>query len=79
MFIEQTNQTKTLETEKQQKEKIVSKIKKNEQFYRNQLNQQKKQAQEIEDQIKKIIEEEIRKAREESGNKQFRITTNSKL
>lgn len=66
LFIEQTNQTKTLETEKKQKEKIVSKIKKNENFYRNQLSQQKKQAQEIEDQIKKIIEEEIRKAREEA-------------
>lgn len=66
LFLEQINQTKTLEIEKQQKEKIVSKIKKNEQFYRNQLNQQKKEAQEIEEQIKRIIEEEIRKAREEA-------------
>ena len=66
LFVEQTNQTKILELEKQQKEKIVSKIKKNEQFYRDQLNQQKKQAQEIERQIKRIIEEEIRKAREEA-------------
>jgi len=66
LFIEQTNQTIILETEKQQKEQIVSKIKKNELFYRNQLNQQKLQAQEIEDQIKAIIEDEIRKAREEA-------------
>lgn len=66
LFIEQTKQTKTLEIERQEKEKIISKIKNNEQFYRNQLNQQKKQAQEIEDKIKRIIEEEIRKAREEA-------------
>tara|TARA_B100000683_G_scaffold248488_1_gene261736 strand:- start:1031 stop:2284 length:1254 start_codon:yes stop_codon:yes gene_type:complete len=66
LYIEQTNQTKKLETEKEQKEKIVSNIKDNEQFYRNQLNQKRKHAQEIEDQIKKIIEEEIRRAREEA-------------
>ena len=66
LFIEQTNQTKILETEKQQKEKIVYSIKENEQFYRNQLNKKRKHAQEIEDQIKKIIEEEIRRAREEA-------------
>ena len=41
LFIEQTNQTKKLEIEKQQKEKIVSKIKNNEQFYRNQLKSTK--------------------------------------
>ena len=66
LYIEQTNQTKKLETEKEQKEKIVSNIKDNEHFYRNQLNQKRKQAQEIEDQIKKIIKEEIRRAREEA-------------
>ena len=52
LFVEQTIQTQKLATEKQQKEEIVTKIKKNEQFYRDKLNQQKKQAQEIEDQIK---------------------------
>ena len=66
LYIEQTNQTKKLETEKEQKEKIVSNIKDNEHFYRNQLNKKRKHAQEIEDQIKKIIEEEIRRAREEA-------------
>ena len=66
LYIEQTNQTKKLETEKEQKEKIVSNIKDNEHFYRNQLTQKRKHAQEIEDQIKKIIEEEIRRAREEA-------------
>ena len=71
LFVEQTNQKKILEIEKQQKEKIVSKIKKDEQFYRDQLNQQKKQAQEIEKQIKSIIEEEIRKAREEAEKNNF--------
>ena len=61
----QINQTRILEIENQQKEKIVSKIKKNEQFYRNQLNQQNKEAQEIEEQIKRIIEDETRKARDQ--------------
>ena len=60
------NQKKQLELTKNENFKIVSEIKKNEQFYKDKLNQKKIEAQEIEKQIKQIIEEEIRKAREEA-------------
>jgi septal ring factor EnvC (AmiA/AmiB activator) len=66
LFSEKQIKNKTLEKEKNNNSRIVSEIKQNEQHYRNKLNQQKKEAKEIEEQIKKIIEEEIRKSREEA-------------
>ena len=66
IFSNKESEKKTLEFEKNNNSKIVSEIKKNEQYYRNKLNKQKKEAREIEDKIKKIIEEEIRKSREEA-------------
>ena len=66
LFSEKQIENKIIEEEKNNNSKIVSEIKQNEQHYRNKLNQQKKEAKEIEEQIKKIIEEEIRKSREEA-------------
>ena len=66
IFSNKEFENKTLELEKNNNSKIVSEIKKNEQHYRNKLNEQKKEAKVIEEQIKKIIEEEIRKSREEA-------------
>ena len=60
------NQTKQLKLTKNENSQIVSEIKKNEQFYKDKLQQKKVEAQEIEKQIKQIIEEEIRRAREEA-------------
>ena len=65
-FSEKNNQTETLESEKNRNSEIVSRIKENEQFYRQELLDKKKESQKIEDEIKKIIEEEIRKARAEA-------------
>ena len=66
LFSEKKTENKIIEEEKNNNSNIVSEIKQNEQHYRNKLNQQKKKAKEIEEQIKKIIEEEIRKSREEA-------------
>ena len=66
LFSEKKTENKIIEEEKNNNSNIVSEIKQNEQHYRNKLNQQRKEAKEIEEQIKKIIEEEIRKSREEA-------------
>jgi len=66
IFSNKEFENKILELEKNNNSKIVFEIKKNEQHYRNKLNEQKKEAKEIEEQIKKIIEEEIRKSRAEA-------------
>ena len=66
LFAEKKTENKILEEEKNNNSKIISEIKLNEQHYRNKLDQQKIEAKEIDEQIKKIIEEEIRKSREEA-------------
>ena len=65
-FEEQIIQSKKLNQEIIRSKEIIEKIKQNEQFYKTKLIQQQQQVKEIEDKIKKIIEEEIRKAREEA-------------
>ena len=66
IFSNKESENKTLELEKNNNSKIVSEIKKNEQYYRKILKQQEKEAKVIEEQIRKLIEEEIRKSREEA-------------
>ena len=58
-FEEQINQSKKLDQEIIRSREIIETIKENEQFYKNKLIQQQQQMKEIEDKIKKIIEEEI--------------------
>ena len=66
IFSNKESENKILELEKNNNSKIVSEIKKNEQYYRKILKQQEKEAKVIEEQIRKLIEEEIRKSREEA-------------
>ena len=65
-FVEQINHSRKLDQEIIRSREIIDKIKENEQFYKTKLIQQQQQVKEIEDKIKKIIEEEIRKARDEA-------------
>ena len=60
------SESKNLQSEKNKNSLIVNKIKQNEQFYRTELANKKIESKAVDDQIKKIIEEEIRKARLEA-------------
>jgi septal ring factor EnvC (AmiA/AmiB activator) len=60
------SESKNLQSEKNKNSLIVNKIKQNEQFYRTELTNKKIESKAVDDQIKKIIEEEIRKARVEA-------------
>ena len=60
------SESKNLQSEKNKNSLIVNKIKQNEQFYRTELANKKIESKAVGDQIKKIIEEEIRKARLEA-------------
>jgi septal ring factor EnvC (AmiA/AmiB activator) len=60
------SESKNLQSEKNKNSLIVNKIKQNEQFYRTDLANKKIESKAVDDQIKKIIEEEIRKARVEA-------------
>ena len=66
LLLEEKTENKTLQDEKNNNSKIILEIKSNEQHYRNKLNEQKIQVKKIDEKIKKIIEEEIRKSREEA-------------
>ena len=70
------SESEKLQTEKKKNSIIVNKIKQNEQFYRTKLANKKKESQLIDNQIKLIIEEEIRKTREkaEKNNKGAPLT-----
>ena len=60
------SESKNLQSEKNKNSLIVNKIKQNEQFYRTELANKKIESKAVDNQIKKIIEEEIRKARVEA-------------
>jgi septal ring factor EnvC (AmiA/AmiB activator) len=60
------SESKNLQSEKNKNSLIVNKIKQNEQFYRTELANKKIESKAVDVQIKKIIEEEIRKARLEA-------------
>jgi septal ring factor EnvC (AmiA/AmiB activator) len=60
------SESKNLQSEKNKNSLIVTKINQNEQFYRTELVNKKIESKAVDDQIKKIIEEEIRKARLEA-------------
>ena len=63
---------------KQEKQELVNKLSKSEQVFKKQLQDKQKQAIALDDKIRKIIEEEIKKAREEAekrkGNKGYSLT-----
>jgi len=63
---------------KGEKQKLLTKLSKSEKLFKKQLQEKKNQAKELDKRIRKIIEEEIRKAREEAkkrnGNDNFSLT-----
>jgi len=79
LLIVNKSESENLQTEKKKNSIIVNKIKQNEQFYRTKLANKKKESQLIDNQIKLIIEEEIRKARvkAEKNNKGAPLTPES--
>jgi len=79
LLIVNKSESENLQTEKNKNSIIVNKIKQNEQFYRTKLANKKKESQLIDNQIKLIIEDEIRKARAkaEKNNKGAPLTPES--
>jgi len=76
LLIVNKSESENLQTEKKMNSIIVNKIKQNEQFYTTKLANKKKESLLIDNQIKLIIEEEIRKTREkaEKNNKGAPLT-----
>ena len=66
MLLVNISENKNLQSEKNKNSLIVNKIKQNEQFYRTELANKKLESKAVDVQIKKIIEEEIIKARLEA-------------
>ena len=59
----------TISNTKDEKQKLVKKLSKSERLFKKQLQDKQKRAKDLDDQIRKIIEEEIRKARAEAEKK----------
>jgi len=66
LVLSKSAELKDLNTQKQKKNNLISEIKQSENKYKEKLNKQKLKSQEVENAIKKIIEEEILKARAEA-------------
>ena len=70
------NELNTISETKQEKQELVKKLSKSERVFKKQLQDKQNRAKALDDKIRKIIEEEIRKAREEAEkkNKGFSLT-----
>jgi len=70
------NELNTISETKQEKQELVNKLSKSERLFKKQLQDKLKRAKALDDEIRKIIEEEIRKARDEAEkkNKGFALT-----
>ena len=70
------NELNTISETKQEKQELVNKLSKSERLFKKQLQEKQKRAKALDNKIRKIIEEEIRKAREEAEkkNKGFSLT-----
>jgi len=64
-----TNELTTISDTKQEKQELINKLSKSEIVFKKQLQDKQKRAKKLDDQIRKIIEEEIRKAREKVKKK----------
>jgi septal ring factor EnvC (AmiA/AmiB activator) len=74
-------EVKQLETQKNDKKTLIKKLKKSESYFKKELQKQQHAAKQLDEKIRKIIEEEIRKARakEKKGNKEgFSLTPEAK-
>ena len=70
------NELNTISETKREKQELVKKLSKSERVFKKQLQDKQNRAKALDDKIRKIIEEEIRKAREkaEKKNKGFSLT-----
>ena len=70
------NELSTISETKQEKQELVNKLSKSERLFKKQLQDKQNRAKALDDRIRKIIEAEIRKAREEAEkkNKGFSLT-----
>ena len=70
------NELNTISDTKHEKQALVNKLSKSERLFKKQLKAKQKRAKALDDEIRRIIEEEIRKAREEAEkkNKGFSLT-----
>lgn len=64
-----TLELKSINSTKKERKKLVEKLGKSEKLFKKQLQDQQKKAKELDDKLRKIIEEEIRKTREAAKNK----------
>ena len=64
-----TNELTAISDTKQEKQELINKLSKSEIVFKKQLQDKQKRAKKLDDQIRKIIEEEIRKAREKVKKK----------
>jgi len=74
-------EVKHLVTQKNDKKTLIKKLKKSESYFKEELQKQQHAAKQLDEKIRKIIEEEIRKARakEKKGNKEgFSLTPEAK-
>lgn len=74
-------EVKQLKTQKNDKKTLIKKLKKSESYFKKELQKQQHAAKQLDEKIRKIIEEEIRKARakEKKGNKEgFSLTPEAK-
>ena len=70
------NELTTISDTKQEKQELINRLGKSEKLFKKQLQDKQKRAKTLDDKIRKIIAEEIRKAREEAEkkNKGFALT-----
>ena len=81
LIISKKTEVKQLETQKNDKKTLIKKLKKSESYFKEELQKQQHAAKQLDEKIRKIIEEEIRKARakEKKGNKEgFSLTPEAK-
>lgn len=64
IFLKKQKEKNILEEEKKKNKQIINKIKQDEEIYKEKIINKTKESQKLDNQIKKIIEEEIRKSRE---------------
>jgi len=72
------NELESVNSIKDEKQQLIEKLRNKEGIFKKQLQDKQKKAKELDDKLRKIIEEEIRKAREEAkkrnGNDNFSLT-----
>ena len=72
-------EVKDLEVQKTEKKEIINKLKKSEKYFKNELQKQLQAAKLLDEKIRKIIEEEIKKARKkQKSNDGFELTPEAK-